>query len=904
MPPASAPNSLIDGVAAGLERRLRARLAPGDLGVLRLLSLMTHVGIRHEAAAELGELCRLFGGDIRPNDALNALLQLEEAGLIRVAGSYAEVTPPLLANHLAAAALRGCRAELLALLAALRSTGRDRLLRRLLTVRGDEVMRFWDEFVADLFGPDGELSALPDALAHGRLLHLAAQARPEHTARFIEDNLRRLPAQERAALGGNSRAELLHALEELRFRRRTGEAALRCLALLAEGQTGSATDDAARHFNESFFPLHPQLPLPLDRRLALLRELADSGAAAEQRSVVIRALRRALGGVRDVSLRSGEALPPDAPPATTWPDVFDYLAALLDLLQDLARDPASAYAEEACAALPEAIAQYAIEVPPRTVADAVARLEFAVDWVTDGTMLLSVPTLSDAIRRVRRNYERRINTADASAATRLHDQIECLDNLLGRLATLPDSGDFATRLRRWAAESHAGPGSMARRTAMLQALAAEAIASRALTGDLLSWLCSGEARHAQAFFHELGAADATGSYLEAIVALGGTEAGVGAFVDYLCGLDSGQRAGIEALLDTLVEDGRALGEAVALATAYLGSATGIARIERLIRERGIQPDRIGGVLHSRAWLKALPADDYLRLLRAVAAPQLASSATGICSLHTWSLLHGAAALGGPLAEFAWQCLEALPPVRGGDAEYAYDELAASMAGTDPERAFRLLEDLLAQPYRSDSWNPLDHVSERGLWHLLTTRDRDRALRVALTQATLPAVYLDPYLSEVIDQIQDAPRLIDFAIADEAHALLVGRIITAAHPGFWPIALRIFDHYPTNSDVREALERGAQREVGMFSGPLSFHYAACLEDIERVAKAPELSSAARGWLAELARSVRNVIEQAQRRESDEPANRWRSVRDDPNAPERRWGRRRLADLGREDLAPLH
>ena len=262
-----------------------------------------------------------------------------------------------------------------------------------------------------------------------------------------------------------------------------------------------------------------------------------------------------------------------------------------------------------------------------------------------------------------------------------------------------------------------------------------------------------------------------------------------------------------------MDDGRALGEAVALATAYLGSPTGIARLERLIRERGVRPGRIGGVLHSRAWLKALPGDDYLRLLQAVAAPQLSSSATGICSLHTWSLLHGAAALAGPLAEFAWRCLEALPPARGGDAAYACDELAATLAGGDPERAFRLLERLLAQPYRSDSWNPLDRVSERGLWHELSSRNRERALRVALAQATLPSVRLDPYLSEVIDQIQDATVLVDVATADESQALLVGRIITAAHPGFWPIALRIFEHYPSNTDVREALERGARREVG-------------------------------------------------------------------------------------------
>jgi hypothetical protein len=279
---------------------------------------------------------------------------------------------------------------------------------------------------------------------------------------------------------------------------------------------------------------------------------------------------------------------------------------------------------------------------------------------------------------------------------------------------------------------------------------------------------------------------------------------------------------------------------------------------------------------------------------------MAASAVGICSLHTWHLLHGTGAFNGPLAEFAWRCLEALPPARGGEAAYACDELAAALTPEDPERGLRLLGRLLAQPYGSDSWNPLDWVSDRGFWHALSSRDRDRALRLALAQATTLSDHLDMYLRELIDQIQDAPLLVDFAIEAEAHALLVGEIITAAHPGYWPIAFRILEHYPANAEVRAVLSRGARREVGMISGPLSAHYTACRQDVERMLQEPRLSLVARDWLADLERSLRAEIERERRRESDDRVNRWRSVRDDPAAPERRWALQRLAAMSRHDL----
>lgn len=781
--------SLLEAMAPVMERWLRAQLAPADFEVLQLLGLMTFVGLRRDAAIELEALCRLFGNGLTPNDALNALPRLEEAGVVRAAGSYAEVTPPLLANHLATGVLRARSGELLALVANLRSAARDRLLRRLLAVRGDDAERFWREYVDGLFGDGGALSALPDALAHGRLLHLAAQVSPERIATFIEERLGQLAPHERATIARSERDELERILDELRFRRRSAASAIRCLALLAEGQARDSREGAAQDLAESFFPLHPQLPLPLDRRLEILREFASPNATPGQRSLAVRVIRRTLGGMHGVVLRGDSSRPPDVPPETMWRDVFAYLASLLDLLLELAMAPEPALAEEARASLPGALAQYAIDVPP-WADDAVARIESVTDGIAAGTLSISVPIFSDAVRRVRLNYERHSHQAGAPDDSSLRGDIERLDFLLERLDGLPDPGDFAARLRRWINEAHVGPGSWERRVTMLQTLAAEAVTERTLDPDTLTWLCSGEAKYAPEFFQRLGAADTELIYRDDIVSFGRTRPGMWPFIQYFRSVDVARRADVEALLDELADEGGDLGVAVALATAYCCSPTGIARIGRQIQERLVRPQDIGGVLDSVAWLKELPADDFLRLLMVVARPQLATSTIAIRALQNWCFLYDKEAIKGALAEFAWQSLEALPPVGGGDGLYDANEIGAALVDADPERGFRLLDRLLSQPYKSHAWNPLDDMSDRTFWHALASRDRERALRIALGHAASGSAYLDTYLCEAIDQIADADLLAVFAAEDEAHAELVGKIITAAFPGFWPIAFKI------------------------------------------------------------------------------------------------------------------
>ena len=192
---------------------------------------MTHVGLRGPARHEIEAICVQFGDGQSMNSALNDIERLTKAGVLRVAGSYVEVIPPLLANRLTLAIVRGRITELYSLLIVLNQSGRLRLLRRLEVLRGDEVDQFWDE----LLGVNGLLKDPVSLLiSDSQLLRLLTDKAPEQVVPYLENWLKELPIKERLTINGGMRRELMCVLEQLLFRRKTHLAAIRSLALLAE----------------------------------------------------------------------------------------------------------------------------------------------------------------------------------------------------------------------------------------------------------------------------------------------------------------------------------------------------------------------------------------------------------------------------------------------------------------------------------------------------------------------------------------------------------------------------------------------------------------------------------------------------------------------------------------------
>src|SRR5262249_36595277 len=138
------------------------------------------------------------------------------------------------------------------------------------------------------------------------------------------------------------------------------------------------------------------------------------------------------------------------------------------------------------------------------------------------------------------------------------------------------------------------------------------------------------------------------------------------------------------------------------------------------------------LLSAGGWITPLRPDEYLRLLQAIAGPRLEHAVAAIDLLGMW--LFGERPIEGELADFAWRCLESIPKVTSND-EYDCDQLAARLTKLDPNRGFRLLEQLLKQRWDRQTWNPIRNRRERKFWKALQEVDRTRALRLAFAAAS-------------------------------------------------------------------------------------------------------------------------------------------------------------------------
>ena len=180
----------LDQVGDELEARARNLLGNNGLQIIRLLSVMTAVGINGVVARELRTICDIFGA-VTPNDVLSNINPLTRSGLIRRVGNYLEVVPPVLANRAATLALAGRERELSALLSALPAEGRARLLRRIQQLPGETI----EVFIAELF-QHGQLRDFRTALEDVQLLRLLAPAAPVETANLLEVGLSNLSREE------------------------------------------------------------------------------------------------------------------------------------------------------------------------------------------------------------------------------------------------------------------------------------------------------------------------------------------------------------------------------------------------------------------------------------------------------------------------------------------------------------------------------------------------------------------------------------------------------------------------------------------------------------------------------------------------------------------------------------
>ncbi|HVO63199.1 MAG TPA: hypothetical protein VMT53_19885 [Terriglobales bacterium] len=420
--------SFFDQVGSELERRARSVLGNDAVSHLRLLSVMTAVGFRGQAAPELQIVCDTFGG-FRPSDIAADARTMASSGFLRIAGSYLEILPPVLANYLAGNVLAGSVRQIRALFLALPPLGRARFLKRLRQLRNDAVQNFWDELFRS-----GPMATFDGALNEVPLLRLVAPAVPVRVADLLVAGLREMSRDERLAIGGNVRRELVWTIEQLLFRASSALQALRCLAVLAEAENEGFSNNSSGVFAECFHPTHPQFPLPLTDRIVVLREQVAPEASKPAKLLALRAAEEAFHRFGAVTLRRSEGPEPlDTRPAMTCGQIGEYFRSLIDIVRPLTRDPDAEVAKKAGQALMTSIGEFTIQ----------ANVDAGVDLLE----ALGPEVLREAVPIDIENYVSTLHLV--SRAIPVEQRFEQAIARVRRLLQSLDEAEFSVRLKRW-----------------------------------------------------------------------------------------------------------------------------------------------------------------------------------------------------------------------------------------------------------------------------------------------------------------------------------------------------------------------------------------------------------------------------------------------------------------------
>ena len=283
----SKAESFTDQIAQSFERRIKSNYGDQGLKAVRVVSVLSHVGFRDAKAHEIKVVSDFLGAKL--GEVVDSAKDLLAAGILKMQGSFLEVTPVLLGNYEALAAIRGTAAELHKLLQQLDDEAQRRLVRRLRALQGSEISAFWDDF----FGKNKPFGDFGSALEHAELIRSISAAVPDRVVQLIHTGLSKLAPKARSELKGDRRRELMWTLEELLFRRHTSESALKSVSLLAESENESISNNATGIFRECFNPMHPQFPLSLERRLTVLREALSTTRSDQMNVLAVNAIETA-----------------------------------------------------------------------------------------------------------------------------------------------------------------------------------------------------------------------------------------------------------------------------------------------------------------------------------------------------------------------------------------------------------------------------------------------------------------------------------------------------------------------------------------------------------------------------------------------------------------------------------
>jgi len=838
-------------VGKGFERRIVQELGEAALQSARLFSVLTHVGTFGPQEIELQTICSIFGDGQSPHEALARLSELEHAGLARRAGYFAEISLPLLANHLAEQLVLGRRDQMFLLFAKLDEAGQIRFIKRLAQIKGSEVEQFWDE----LFVKDGLLGTLQNILKRPHLLRLVAGTTPRQVLHVLENNLLKSTRETRLAISGDRRRELMWALEQLLFRTTTSKGALRLVWLLAEAENETWGNNATGVLQESFHPYHSQMPLSLDERVALIKEQLSSSPTTETKLLAIKIIESGLKSRASIQLRhSAGPSPLDTRPPLTWGNVFNYLRSLAEILISFAGDQGKV-SHVALDVLPKSIAELAFQ---GLTAEGKQYFKLLTDWALAERKGIDVSHLSSIMGRVRDFCADRIAKLDFPEARKM-ECTEFISKLTEWQASLDRAG-FSTRLKLWAGGgSYRVSADWKRVEEQISLLAKEVLQSpNILTPDLIQWLLTASAKAAHIFFYALGQGDQDFHFRTAIEVLGKEALGNRAFAPYFSGWAKRDLEGAESRLDQLAEL-HAVAPASLLETTSCLDPTprGLTRMKRVAPEN---PEYAAAILGR--WTDRLDLKEFKELLQIIAGTSLEHASAAVDLLGSW--MYHQKPFDDELSDFAWRCIEQGPtkkPTRPTEG-WHFDQLASKLTEANPNLGFERFQELLmAASSRSSDWDPLDMDGGEQWWKTLRTKDRLRLFRILLAISCTndnAEQMLSWRLKDLLDQEQDADDLFNAIGNEDAHARIAAKWLVGSKPNFWALAYGLLKKFPHDSQLQGDLTSAAMDMGTMIEGPGSRFYETRKQEIHKRLEDSSTPTEARAWLRDVAEALGHEI----------------------------------------------
>ena len=222
-----------------------------------------------------------------------------------------------------------------------------------------------------------------------------------------------------------------------------------------------------------------------------------------------------------------------------------------------------------------------------------------------------------------------------------------------------------------------------------------------------------------------------------------------------------------------------------------------------------------------------------------------------------------------------------------------------------------MEHLLGHPFRFGAWDLVGYYHQNLFWKALCEADRERAYGLVILVAEEDSSlrpYIEGGFKGVLDQQRDANLLLAIAQENRAKAVLVAHMLSAAMPGFWPIAVQIARTFPPenpdNEMVKFELERGVIEPEDMVhpeGKELAKFLRKRLKEMEELLAEDATPKEVCAWLEGLAERIRSAIKQTLISEAKEEIDRLRSGRlvdpeDAKDAAYRLFGVRTLLELG--------